>query len=79
MKSMPKSFQNSQAIEMGLSHFHKVFNCIESVLQQTKTTLFNIEVIRNFQMKLSSVTSKHIFKFSLSWEKFFLEKVQKNC
>ena len=50
MTTMPKSFQNSQAIETGLSDFHKMcLTVLKVFLKQTKTTY---KAIRNFQMKL---------------------------
>ena len=43
MINIPKSFQNSQGIEAGLSDFHKnVFNFIESFRQQTETTYYSM-------------------------------------
>ena len=59
MTNTSKSFQNSQAIETGLSDFHKMCLTVLKVFYpKQKPLLFNIEVLRYFQMKLLFLISK---------------------
>ena len=63
MTNMSKSFENSLAVEAGLSDDHKMCSTVLKVFStKQRPHLFNIQVIRNFQMKLLSMISKiHFF------------------
>ena len=61
MTNMPKSFQNSQAIETGLPDFHKMYLTVLKVFYNKHYILFNIEAIKKFQIKHLSMTSRKQF------------------
>ena len=62
MTNMPKSFQNSQAIEMGLSHFYKIgLTVLKVVYTKQKPHIIQYRSYKKFSNKLSSVISEYIF------------------
>ena len=75
MTNISKSFQNSLAIETGLSDIHKMCLTVLKFSTPNKNRiLFIIKVTRNFQMWLWSMISKTFFQFSSGLESCFFEE-----
>ena len=75
MTNISKSFQNSLAIETGLSDIHKMCSTVLKISTPNKNhILFIIKVTRNFQMWLWSMISKTFFQFSSGLESCFFEE-----
>ena len=72
MVNTPNFFQNSQAIETGLSNFHKMCLTVLKVFYTKQKPYYSLEIIRNFQMKVLSMISE--IYINSSWKNCSFKK-----